>query len=221
MESTSQRIGTAMAWSVGARAGRFLLGFASSIIVVRGLGDHDYGVLSAVRSVLMFAMLVAGFGTGQSLLRFLPALRVRKARDSALALIRRVVIVHVVLWLVLVGLAFLFKAPLEHILKTPGVGSFCAIGIGLSIFEVLFGLLSNVLNATYDTARLSAASLASHVVYIAVVAPALHEGWGVVGVLVAAAAGNAVACVMVWPRLRSAIEWGAATTTETVSVERF
>ena len=221
MESTSQRIGTAMAWSVGARAGRFLLGFASSIVVVRGLGDHDYGVLSAVRSVLMFATLVAGFGTGQALLRFLPALRVRHARDSARSLVRRVVIVHAVCWLALLGLSFFFKAPLERVLKTPGVGTFCAIGIGLSLFEVLFALCSNVLNATYDTARMSAASLASHVVYIAVVVPALHLGWGVVGVLVAAAAGNALACAMVWPRLRAALDWGPQTSSETVSVERF
>jgi O-antigen/teichoic acid export membrane protein len=50
-----------MAWSVAARAGRFLLGFASSVVVVRGLGNHDYGVLSAVRSVLMLVVLIAGF----------------------------------------------------------------------------------------------------------------------------------------------------------------
>src|SRR5712671_4740593 len=169
METTSQRIGTAMAWSVGARAGRFVLGFASSVIVVRGLGDHDYGVLSAVRSVLMFVVLVAGFGTGQTLLRFLPALRVARAGESARHLVRRVAVVHVLAWLLLVALSLVLKAPLERVLKTPGAGTFAAIGIGLALFEVLFALFANVLNAVYDTARLSAASLASHVVYIAVV----------------------------------------------------
>ena len=210
-----------MAWSVAARAGRFLLGFASSVVVVRGLGDHDYGVLSAVRSVLMFVVLLAGFGTGQTLLRFLPALRVKHARDSARKLVRRVAAVHVVVWLVMVGLSILLKAPLERVLKSPGVGEFCAIGIGLAIFEVLFALFGNVLNAAYDTRRLSMASLASHVVYIAVVVPMLHFGWGVVGVLVAAAAGNAVACALVWPRLRASLDWGSAASPETVSAERF
>jgi O-antigen/teichoic acid export membrane protein len=221
VETTSQRIGTAMAWSVAARAGRFLLGFVSSVVVVRGLGSHDYGVLSAVRSVLMFVVLIAGFGTGQSILRFLPALRVSRARDSARALVRRVAVVHVAAWILLLGLSLLFRAFLESILKTPGVGEFCAIGIGLSLFEVLFALFGNVLNACYDTARLSVASLASHVVYIAVVVPMLHGGHGVVGVLVAAAAGNAVACIMVWPRLRAAFDWSDATPAGTVSGGRF
>jgi O-antigen/teichoic acid export membrane protein len=210
-----------MAWSVAARAGRFLLGFASSVVVVRGLGDHDYGVLSAVRSVLMFVVLLAGFGTGQTLLRFLPALRVAHARDSARHLVRRVLLVHVAVWLALLALSFVLKAPLERILKTPGVGTFCAIGIGLALFEVLFALCSNILNAMYDTARLSAASLASHVVYIAVVVPAMYLGWGVVGVLVAAAAGNAVACAMVWRRLSAALDWGGEALPAAVSNQRF
>jgi O-antigen/teichoic acid export membrane protein len=210
-----------MAWSVAARAGRFLLGFASSVVVVRGLGSHDYGVLSAVRSVLMFVVLIAGFGTGQSILRFLPALRVRNAGDSARLLVRRVALVHIAVWVLMVGLSVVLKAPLERILKTPGVGEFCAIGIGLALFEILFALFGSVLNASYDTARLSMASLASHVVYIVVVVPALHMGWGVTGVLLAAAAGNAVACVLVWPRLRAAFQWGSAASPEAISTERF
>jgi O-antigen/teichoic acid export membrane protein len=218
--TTTQRIGTAMAWSVASRAGRFVLGFASSVLVVRGLGNHDYGVLSAVRSVLMFVVLLAGFGTGQTLLRFLPALRVAHAGTSARALVRRVALVHVGVWLAMVGLAFALQGPIERALNVPGSGLFVAIGIGLALFEVLFALLANVLNAAYDTARLSAASLASHAVYIAVVVPALRAGWGVTGVLVAAAAGNALACAMVWPRLKPAIDWGSDPSPATVSGAR-
>lgn len=221
MQSTSQRIGTAMAWSVASRAGRFLLGFASSILVVRGLGDHDYGVLSAVRSVLMFVVLLSGFGTGQSLLRFLPALRVARAGDGARDLVRRVVWIHAAAWLVMVALALCFRGGIERLLHEPGVGMFVAIGVGLALFEVLFALLGNVLNAAYDTARLSAASLASHVVYIAALVPALRAGWGVAGVLAAAAAGNAVACAIIWPRIRAAVDWGGEPAPVVVERRRF
>ena len=43
MGTTSQQIGSAAGWSVMARAARFALGMASSVFVVRTLGDHDYG----------------------------------------------------------------------------------------------------------------------------------------------------------------------------------
>ncbi len=220
-QSTSQRIGTAMAWSVGSRAGRFVLGFGSSIVVVRGLGDHDYGVLSAVRSVLMFVVLLAGFGTGQALLRFLPALRVARAGDGARGLVRRVILIHAGVWLVMLLAAVLLRAPVEHVLKTPGVGMFVAIGVGLALFEVLFALLANVLNASFDTARLSVAAFASHAVYIGAVVPLLRAGWGIPGVLMAAAAGNALACVIVWPRIRAAVDLGTEPAPAIVTNRRF
>jgi O-antigen/teichoic acid export membrane protein len=222
MEGTARRIGTAMAWSVASRAGRFVLGFASSIVVVRGLGDHDYGVLSAVRSVLMFAVLTSGFGTGQTLLRFLPALRVSGAGAGARALVRRVATVHAVGWMVLLAASVVLRGVIEDALNAPGSGALVALAIGLAIFEVSFALLAGVLNASYDTARLSVAALASHVVYIAAVVPALRAGWGVAGVLAAAAAGSALACVMVWPRLRAAIgEGGSGPPSSDVTGARF
>jgi O-antigen/teichoic acid export membrane protein len=221
MHSTSHRIGTAMAWSVASRAGRFALGFASSILVVRGLGDHDYGVLSAVRSVLMFVVLLAGFGTGQTLLRFLPALRVARSGDMARRLLRRVALIHAIAWIVMLGLSLALRAPLERVLHAPGVGMFVAIGAGLALFEVLFALLGHVLNAAFDTRRLSMAALASHVAYIAILVPALRAGWGVPGVLVAGAAGNALACAIVWPRIRAALDWGGEPAPQTVSNRRF
>jgi O-antigen/teichoic acid export membrane protein len=169
----------------------------------------------------MFVVLLSGFGTGQSLLRFLPALRVAHAGRSARDLIRRVAAVHVVAWTVMVAAALALRGPIEHLLNAPGIGMFVALGVGLAVFEVLFALCAHALNAAYDTARLSAAALASHVIYIAVMVPALRAGWGVPGVLAAAAAGNAVACAMVWPRLRSAADWGSEPSPATVDSGRF
>jgi len=90
MGRTTDQVGLAMAWSVLARAGRFALGIASSVIVVRSLGEHDYGVLSLVRTVLMFVVVVVGAGLGQAVLKFLPALRVDRAGEEARALLRGV-----------------------------------------------------------------------------------------------------------------------------------
>jgi O-antigen/teichoic acid export membrane protein len=40
-------------------------------------------------------------------------------------------------------------------------------------------------------------------------------------VLAAAAAGNAIACALVWPRLRSALDWGSAAAPDAVTGRRF
>jgi O-antigen/teichoic acid export membrane protein len=209
-ESTTRRIGTAMAWGVAARAVRFVLGFASSIVVVRGLGEHDYGVLSVVRSVLMFVVLIAGVGSGQALLKFLPAMRVARSTVAARILVRRVALVHLAGWLVLVAMAVLARGWTSRVFHGDGMGVVVAAGVALALFEIFFTVASQLLNANYDARRLALASVLSHMVYLAGLALAIPAGLGVLGVLVAAAAGNLVACGVVAGRLRPDTEYGEA-----------
>lgn len=211
MESTTRRIGTAMAWSVASRAIRFALGFASSVVVVRSLGEHDYGVLSIVRSVLMFVVILAGVGSGQALLKFLPAMRVAQSGAAAVRLVRRVALVHAAGWCVLLAIAVAARGWTERLFHVDGLGVVVAAGVALSLFEVFFTVASQVLNANYDAKRLAIASAASHVVYLLALVVALPAGLGVIGVLVAAAAGNMVACVIVMGRLRASTAYGSGT----------
>ncbi|HXV13735.1 MAG TPA: oligosaccharide flippase family protein [Candidatus Krumholzibacteria bacterium] len=207
MTTTSAKIGTAMAWTMLSRVGRMVLGIVTSAIVVRGLGEHDYGVLSVLRSVLMFVVLLAGVGTGQALLKYLPELRVARDRAGARALVRGVLVTHVGAWLALVALAYAVQPALEGVFHIDGVGLYVLIAVVLAVFEIVFMVATHVLNASFDAARLSLATLASHVVYAVALLVAFNRGWGVVGVLGAAAAGSAVATALVWSRVRVATDF--------------
>jgi O-antigen/teichoic acid export membrane protein len=194
-----------MVWSVAARGGRFLLGMVSSVIVVRSLGDYDYGVLSLVRTLLMFVLIVAGCGLGQAVLKFLPAMRVRARPGEARRLVRRVVVIQVLAWLVLSSVVYLGREWIGSLFPYPGFATLIAAAVALALFEVFFTLLSQILNSNYDTRRLSIATLTSHAVYIAMLAVLMPAGAGVLGVLVAAASGFAVSCVIVLSRVGSAV----------------
>ncbi|MDH3199079.1 MAG: oligosaccharide flippase family protein [Candidatus Krumholzibacteria bacterium] len=220
MGGTTEQVGVAMAWSVLARAGRFALGIASSIIVVRSLGEHDYGVLSVVRTVLMFAVVVAGAGLGQAVLKFLPALRVDRAGGEARALLRGVTGAHVAVWALVAATCYAGRGAFESVFAMEGLGVLVAAAVALALFEILFTLFAQVLNASFDTRRLAFASLASHVVYIALLAVLLPRGHGVMGVIFALAAGNLVACAMVAPRLRRATSVGDGRAREGVGAGR-
>ncbi len=214
MESTSRRIGTAMAWSVAARVIRFVLGMVSSVVVVRGLGEHDYGVLSVVRSVLMFVVILAGAGTGQALLKFLPAMRVRAAGPVARRLLWRVSLTHLVGWVALVLVAFVARGSVERVFHADGTGVLVVVAVALSLFEIFFTVAGQVLNANYEARRLALASTVSHVVYLAALLGFLPGGLDIVGVLIATAVGHAVAFAIVFPRLGSAVAYGDASGTE-------
>ncbi|MEJ2722730.1 MAG: oligosaccharide flippase family protein [bacterium] len=180
-----------------AKTARFVLGLASSIIVVRALGDYDYGVLSLVRAVLAFVMIIAGFGLGQSLLKFLPVFKVANDRRAARALVRRVVFIQFLVWAVLLAVCYLFADRFESVFEFAGVGAFLWIAVALGLFELTLRLVTQVLQAYYDTKLLSIANVVSHVVFIAGLLVLLPGGLGIVGVLAAAALGNAVGTLMV------------------------
>lgn len=201
MNSTTSQVGTAMMWSVFARAGRFLLGLGSSVIVVRSLGDHDYGVLSLIRTLLLFVMIVSGAGLGQAILKFLPALRVEKGVAGTRALVRTVVLINMLIWAILVIAAYLGRHAIENVFGFDGFSVLIAAAVALSLFELFFTVITQILNARYDTKMLGFASLASHAVYIGLLLVTLPMGWGVLGVVGAAAGGNLVACVMLVGRV--------------------
>lgn len=215
MTSTSSKIGTAMAWSMVSRMGRLVLGVVTSALVVRGLGEHDYGVLSLLRSILMFVVLLAGVGTGQAILKFLPELRVARSRAAAQKLIGGVFATHALVWMALLLAAYAMRGRTESLFHIDGIGLYVVVAVALASFEIVFTVASHVLNASYDAARLAIATLVSHAVYAAGLVLTFQQGWGVVGVLGAAAAGNAVATLMVWGNVRRAIAFAGTTTLPT------
>jgi O-antigen/teichoic acid export membrane protein len=210
VNALKHQVGTAMLWSVVARAGRFALALLSSVIVVRSLGAHDYGILSLVRNILMFAVILAGGGMGQALLKFLPAFRVAGDSAEARKLVRRAAAVNLLLWAALLTAAYLGRHAIERVFPFDGVGVVLAAAVALALFEIFFIFISRILEAGYDTRRLSVASLTSHVVYIAALVVVMPRGGGVLGVLGAAALGNAAACLMLVARVRSALTPAAA-----------
>jgi O-antigen/teichoic acid export membrane protein len=209
MGETTRQVGRAMVWSVAARAARFALGLASSIIIVRALGKHDYGVLSLLRVMLVFAGIVAGAGMGQSLLKFLPVLRVGGDRAGALNVVRRVILVQFVAWSVLLALSYLLAGWFENEFSFEGIGKVLWIAVGLEVFEITFGVVSQILNAYYDTKLLSVANVVGHVVYIVFLLVLLPAGYGVVGVVAATAAGNLVATLVVTRNVLAQLQVGS------------
>jgi O-antigen/teichoic acid export membrane protein len=199
--TNQKKMGEAVFWSVFAKGARFVLGLISSVIVVRGLGEYDYGVLSLVRTLLAFVVVATSVGLGQSLLNFLPVMRVAGDSQQARALVGRIFLIQSGVWAILFLATFGLADSLEGLFGMSGLGMILVVAIALAAFELYFNLVTQVLNAHYDTKLLSAASVTSHVVLIVGILIGLPRGWGVVGVIGAAAAGQLIASLMLLGKL--------------------
>ena len=203
MTGQTQQVGNAVFWNVFAKSGRFGLSLVSGVIVVRSLGPDDYGVLSLVRMILTFSVILAGAGLGQALLKFLPVLRVSGSAREAVRLARRVVFFQVCFYLVLIAVVYLAQPGFDRLFQFDhfgGIGPVILAAVALSLFELFFNLIANILSACYDTRRFSLANILNHLIFIVVLVLLLRSGVGVLGVLVAGAVGNLAACLMLLSR---------------------
>jgi O-antigen/teichoic acid export membrane protein len=206
MGDAVRKVGQAMYWSVLSRVGRFVLGLASSIIIVRGLGKDDYGVLSLLRVVLIFVAILSAAGMGQSLLKFLPLLRVRGDREGARRLVVWVIVIQAAAWTILVGLSYFLGGWFESLFSFEGVGKILWIAVALELFEVAFKLVSQVLTAYYDVKLLSIANVVGHAVMIVFLVLFFASGLGLVGVFASAAVGNLASTLIVIGRFARHLE---------------
>jgi O-antigen/teichoic acid export membrane protein len=212
-EDHVQKLGGALGWGVLARLLRMGLGLVGSVLVVRGLGAHEYGVLAVLRTTLAFVGIAVGAGLTQGLLRYLPAWRLSGEAHRARRALTLSLLLQVGLWLVAIAL-FAGLRPWVGNLSNPTVAGLLLLGTALLLPEVVGNTATQFANAHYDSRGVSAAVVVSTVVYVAVVAFLLRSGAGVAGVLWASAVSNGV--LALWLLRRTPAYLRTAPASETV-----
>ncbi|MBN1825956.1 MAG: oligosaccharide flippase family protein [Candidatus Eisenbacteria bacterium] len=197
MSGTLERASRAAPWSLAAKAIRFVFSMGTSMLVVRLLPAEEYGVLAIVRTIVLFAGALAGFGLGNALNRFLPERETRKSgsRDfftGCLAL-------QGAGWAFFTVLVFVLRGPIDRMYGSP-IGTPLLAGVALLSGNMLFQLVGLALTATFRTKRLAFLQGALSAAVLFITWGALRAGWGVIGVL--ASASLPYLAVGVWAILR-------------------
>ena len=107
VDRTGQKLVSAVPWTFVTRLTTFVAMIAVSTLAYRHLGKEGWGLLSVLRTLALYFVLLAAFGLDASFLRFLPLLRERGASGEVVRFVSRTfraqVVLVVVLWAALVG----------------------------------------------------------------------------------------------------------------------
>lgn len=198
--STSQKVTGAMSWTLIPRVAQMAVSLLTSILIVRSLGQFDYGTLSVLRSLLIFAVVVLGLGLGQAINRFIPELRVTDRRHEGRGLLYRCLLLQSALWVVACLVLLLLRGSLQT--RYPTYGDLLVLGVFLSLAEVAAGTVSQYAIASYRTREMALATGLGTLVLGGGTALLLHLGARVPGVLIASAAGFAASAVALGLLLR-------------------
>ena len=192
-EGTLGRVGRAMPWTIVSQFVYQGFGIATSIIVVRSLGQFNYGVFSLLRSILGFATTIMRGGLMEAMLRYLPELQVKREVAGIRVLLWTVVKFQTVLAIVVLLAGWLLRDELAGLFRRPELAAFVAVGLGLTLFEAYHDTVQKSAIALYETKVVALAAALGSVLTLACVVLFLRMGWGIVGVLLATSAGHLLA----------------------------
>ena len=198
MTGTLEKASAAAPWSITAKALRFALSLATSMVVVRLLPAYDYGVLAIVRTAIAFVAALVGAGMGNALIRYLPERRA--AGREAAGLLRFCGGAQAAGWILFVLIAWLLRDRVDALYGSP-LGTPLLAGAAFLSGNLLFTMAANGLTATFRTRRLAVLQGISSLAVLLLSYAALRAGWGVVGVLGAASLPYLLLGVWELPRL--------------------
>lgn len=181
----------AIPWTLVGKAIRFAAGVAASILVVRSLGTEEYGLLAIVRVTAAFLAVPAGVGMGQALLRFLPELSARSERPRGRRLLVMGLVLQIAAWALLSGAAWLARDAFDAFFHAE-VGAFILLATFLMLCGSLRGFFDSALVASYQARLLAGLGTAGSVILLAFTWLALAGGYGIPGILIAAALAELV-----------------------------
>ncbi len=185
------RVSGAVPWALVARAVRLASAIVTSVVIVRSLGIHDYGLLALVRVTMAFLALPVGVGMGQALLRFLPELAVRSGGRGGRRLLVTGLVVQLSAWAALSLAVFLARDAFDAFFKADLAG-YVLLATLLLLVGSLRGFFDSALTASYDMRRLALLGTIGSIVQLAATWSFLAGGAGIAGVLIATAVGELV-----------------------------
>lgn len=201
---TIERVGRAMSWNLVAKVARFTAAPISYILIVRSLGEHNWGLLNVLRTISGFAFVLVMAGGGNALLKYLPEIRVRGGIAGFTGTVRRLALIQGAVWIVLLMIVRFGGTALgsffgEH--STRFV-LYAQIAVAFVAFEVLMTLAMNALQSWYKTRIMGIVIILGNVCYLVLIMLFLRLGWGIVGVFIAGAVTNVGMFVALVPKVR-------------------
>ncbi len=165
-------------------------------MIVRSLGQFDYGVYALLVSILTFAAAIGRGGLTEAMLRYLPELRLKGHGAGMRSLLWTVVKFQTLLSAVILLLGWLLKDDLAGLFRRPELAGLIAITLGVAVFEVYFETINQSAIALYETRTVALSSAIASIVTLGVLVLFVKMGWGIAGVLLATAIGHACAAVL-------------------------
>ena len=193
-KTTIQKFSSALPWAILLKVIGALIGFLTSIVIVRGLGPYDYGVLSILSFIFGLISLTVAFGLDRALLRYIPELNVKDKVYGIKNTLLSIIIVQMLVWASILLLIYFTKGLISDMFSMD-LEMYLLIGTLLILVSVYGGNFSGVLISLYDFKYVTFISTITGIANILLIVLLLKLNWGIIGILVAGAIASLISIV--------------------------
>jgi O-antigen/teichoic acid export membrane protein len=171
---------------------RFALAFASHVVIRRALGPEIFGHYLIAQLWLDLAAAVASLGMGQVVLRFLPTVRLGPHRAAMRRLLLWALALQLVGWVAVIAVVHAAEEPLTRYLAGEVTYALVVLVAYLLGTRLVFDIVTQVYHAILDVRPITLATIGWQVVFLAGLGATVVQDAGAAGVIVSAAAANAL-----------------------------
>jgi O-antigen/teichoic acid export membrane protein len=199
---TVEKVGSAMSWNLLAKVARFVAMPVGYAVIVRSLGEYDWGLLNLLRTITAFVLVAVIAGGGNTILRYLPQARVRGGMRSLMRDVGRLIAIQAAVWLALTAAAWYLSGPIAGIYHQDDArfAYYLVLAVGFVAFEASMTMVTNILQSWYETRLLGIVIVAGNIAYVILLIVVLRLGWGIPGVFAAGGAVNLVSTLALIPQ---------------------
>ncbi|HZD36612.1 MAG TPA: oligosaccharide flippase family protein, partial [Nitrososphaeraceae archaeon] len=184
--TVTQKISHALSWSLLLRAITLISTLVLSVIIVRGLGSHDFGIFSLLRNIIIYAGIFCSFGLDAALLRFVPEQIAEGDWVGFTATVSKVLLFHLPLIMLTFVVFFLLRGLFANLYSNE-VTAYLLISALIAGLLAYKNSLTQLFIALYRFRWLSIVTVASSALWIIFTFLLLRLGVQIRGVLAAQA----------------------------------
>jgi O-antigen/teichoic acid export membrane protein len=180
----SQKLTNGAIWNASGFIIKFIIGFFSSILFVRLLGQTQYGIVTFILSCVFFAGIFVNLGFGTVMTQVIAINRAKNRGTDLKSLLKKITIPRLII-LVLITILFLQTNLISDFLNKPYLSAYM-IFVPLIIFTSYFqGTLSSLLTCYYYQKVINITAIIEIMLKLILVITAIQMGYGVLGFLMA------------------------------------
>lgn len=172
-------------WNFIGFAFRFIIGLGSSILFVRLLGQHDYGVVTFTLSWVYFAGILCNFGLGNVLVQAIAEERSLDLTETKIPSLMRKILIIQSIALIGVAIAFQYADAFASAFGKPQLAPFLYFVPFLVTTALFQGVLKTTLDSFYEQKLVNILSVWEIILKLGFVIMAIQLGYGIIGFLVA------------------------------------